>query len=89
MVHIAFYYRFRKLKGEFMKSLILILMLIGLLLDIYAVFNLLRFKIGFNIIGNKRYVSRSSRVKLNKYFVIGGVGITITSIASLLKISLW
>lgn len=72
-----------------MKNLILILMLIGLLLDFYAVFNLFRFKIGFNIIGNRRYVSRSSRVKLNKYLVIGGVGITITAIASILKIFLW
>lgn len=72
-----------------MKNLILILMLIGLLLDFYAVFNLFRFKLGFNIIGNKRYVSRSCRVKLNKYFVIGGVGITITAIASILKIFLW
>ncbi|WP_326512525.1 hypothetical protein [Clostridium intestinale] len=69
-----------------MKNLILILMLIGLLLDFYAVFNLFRFKIGFNIIGNRTYVSRTSRVKLNKYLVIGGVGITITSIASILKI---
>jgi len=72
-----------------MKNLILILMLIGLLVDIYAVFNLFRFKIGFNIIGNRRYVSRTSRVKLNKYLVIGGVGITITAIASILKIFLW
>jgi len=71
-----------------MKNFILILMLIGLLLDFYAVFNLFRFKLGFNIIGNKRYVSRTSRVKLNKYLVIGGVGITITSIASILKIFL-
>ncbi|GEM_PF-4266222 len=72
-----------------MKNLILILMLIGLLLDFYAVLNLFRFKIGFNIIGNRRYVSRTSRVKLNKYLVIGGVGITITAIASILKIFLW
>lgn len=72
-----------------MKNLILILMLIGLLLDFYAVFNLFRFKLGFNIIGNRRYVSRTSRVKLNKYLVIGEVGITITSIASILKIFLW
>lgn len=72
-----------------MKNLILILMLIGLLLDFYAVFNLFRFKLGFNIIGNKRYVSRTSRVKLNKYLVTGGVGITITAIASILKIFLW
>ncbi|WP_238902263.1 hypothetical protein [Clostridium sp. YIM B02506] len=72
-----------------MKILIVILSVIGLSMDIYAVFNLLRFKIGFNIIGNKRYVSRTSRVKLNKYLIIGGVGITITSIASLLKIFLW
>jgi hypothetical protein len=72
-----------------MKNLILILMLIGLLLDFYAVFNLFRFKIDFNIIGNRRYVSRTSRVKLNKYLVIGGVGITLTAIASILKIFLW
>ena len=72
-----------------MKNLILILMLIGLLLDFYAVFNLFRFKLGFNIIGNRRYVSRTSRVKLNKYLVTGGVGITITAIAAILKIFLW
>ncbi|WP_315110915.1 hypothetical protein [Clostridium intestinale] len=72
-----------------MKILIVILAVIGLSTDIYAVFNLFRFKIGFNIIGNRRYVSRTSRVKLNKYLVIGGVGITITAIASILKIFLW
>lgn len=72
-----------------MKNLIVILAVIGLSMDIYAVFNLFRFKIGFNIIGNRRYVSRTSRVKLNKYLVIGGVGITITAIASILKIFLW
>ena len=72
-----------------MKILIVILAVIGLSMDIYAVFNLFRFKLGFNIIGNRRYVSRTSRVKLNKYLVIGGVGITITAIASILKIFLW
>ncbi|WP_034856360.1 hypothetical protein [Clostridium intestinale] len=72
-----------------MKNLILILMLVGILLDIYAVFNLFRFRRGFNSIGNRRYVSRSSRLKLNKYLVIGGVGITVTTIASILKIFLW
>lgn len=72
-----------------MKNLILGLMLIGILLDVYALINLFRFKIGFSSIGNKRYVSRSSRAKMNKYLVIGGVGITITSVASILKIFIW